>query len=213
MGLLVRLPSHRWYRNEREYTRFTISSSVLSREKRSLQGICGGLQRLRQGSYTVTGHSSQGQDRRPGTDPRGYRAGGQRPAQQPHGLRCRLARAHTTRKSSPTTARSWEPRWGHDVSHSSAHVPEKKPRTEAGAGRHAAAGDCAEAGARRRLWLGSLVERLGIRTPALVHDFSRFVNGPQTGQIHEGPIARFPGCAQIALGRFDFQKRFVVFLG
>jgi hypothetical protein len=42
----------------------------------------------------VRGHEpfQPGADRRPGADPRGYRAGGERPAQQPHGLRCRLAR-------------------------------------------------------------------------------------------------------------------------
>lgn len=31
MGRLLSVPSHRWYRNGREYTRFTISFSVLSR--------------------------------------------------------------------------------------------------------------------------------------------------------------------------------------
>jgi hypothetical protein len=56
------------------------------------QGICGGLHRLRQGSYTVTGHFSQGQ-----TDDHvlihvDTELGGQRPAQQPHGLRCCFAR-------------------------------------------------------------------------------------------------------------------------
>src|SRR5208283_5752730 len=42
----------------------------------------------------LRGHESfqPGADRRPGADPRGYRGGGERPAQQPHDLRCRLAR-------------------------------------------------------------------------------------------------------------------------
>ena len=37
---------------------------------------------------------------------------------------------------------------------------------EAGTGRHAAAGDCAAAGARRRFWFEPVVKRLGLRIAA-----------------------------------------------
>jgi AraC-like DNA-binding protein len=74
----------------------------------------------------------------------------------------RLSRvAHTTRKSSPTTARSW-------VRAGASSFAQQRPcagdeaRTETGAGGHAAAGDCAEAGARRRFWFGPLVKKLGL---------------------------------------------------
>ena len=42
--------------------------------------------------YAVTSHSSQGQTADRVLDSRRYRAGRERPAQQPHGLRCHLAR-------------------------------------------------------------------------------------------------------------------------
>jgi len=48
-----------------------------------------------------------------------------------------------------------------EISASSAHVQEMKLEQKQGVGRHAAAGDCAEAGARRRLWLGPLVKKAG----------------------------------------------------
>jgi hypothetical protein len=73
------------------------------------------------------------------------------------------------------TARSWSRRWDMMFRIAAPIAPEMKPRTETGAGSHAAAGDRAAAGAEIRYWLGTLVKRLGLRTPALAYGFSRFV--------------------------------------
>ena len=109
---------------------------------------------------TICGHESfqPGADRRPGADPRRYRARGQRPAQQPHGLRCRLTRRirRANLHQRPRKAGSGA---------GARCIAQQRPcagdeaRTQAGTGCHAAAGDSAETGARRRFWFGSLREK------------------------------------------------------
>jgi len=63
----------------------------------------------------VRGHEpfQPGPDRRPGADPRGYRGGGEGPAQQPNGLRCRLARRIRRANGPLTLSLEFEVRTGH----------------------------------------------------------------------------------------------------
>ena len=77
-----------------EGSRITATNLTVGEEGRKggRQGICGGLHRLRQGGYAVTSHSSQGQTADRVLIHADTELGAKDLLNNPHGLRCRLAR-------------------------------------------------------------------------------------------------------------------------